>query len=395
MFIENPVEARAAESKLPSVDRDEALDGLRAIAALMVVFYHCGVELRLPPFVLPGFSGVHLFFVLSGYLISRPFWSRLIQSQPQPSWRKYAVRRFVRIYPTYVAALFVFVIMRVAGHLHTPTLSAVLLHVLLIFNWGLPEHFHAINIVMWTLAIEVQFYVLLPIAASVARRVRPDRGRLAVIVVCVAFVLIGVLSRALEYSTTTPDVPRFRLPFSFLDLFAMGMFTGYLELTRKAGLQRAVWLRGVFLLGGLSLLFGTNYWFLENGGSDWLSPPSLLVACLYPPLVCAGFALVLLSVLTRVSARVPLLTSAPLVFLGQISYSMYLFHVGVGYFLLTRLPRDWGQWLGSRPPVYALVQLGPVVLVSYLVYRAVELPSLRWVERFSLRSRQQSQASHS
>src|SRR5882724_10656327 len=151
-------------------DRDEALDGLRAIAALMVVFYHCGVELRLPPFVIPGYSGVHLFFVLSGYLISRPFWARLVSGQPLPSWRKYGARRFVRIYPTYFVALVVFIAMRFAGHLHTPTFADVLLHALLVFNWGDAAQFFVINIAMWTLAIEAQFYVILPIAAGLARK---------------------------------------------------------------------------------------------------------------------------------------------------------------------------------------------------------------------------------
>ncbi len=112
--------------ELRSADRDEALDGLRAIAALLVVFYHCGVQLEVPPFVLPGYSGVHLFFVLSGYLISRPFWARLVNGQPLPSWRRYAARRFVRIYPTYFVALFVFVAMRFIGNAHRPTVTDVL-----------------------------------------------------------------------------------------------------------------------------------------------------------------------------------------------------------------------------------------------------------------------------
>ena len=134
---------------------------------------------------------------------------------------------------------------------------------------------------------------------------------------------------------------------------------------------------------------------MAAGGSDWLSPPTLALACFYPTLICAAFALILLVLLSRARYRVAVLTSAPFVFIGQISYSMYLFHVGVGYFLLTRLPRDLGQWLGLHPLVYALVQLGPVLVVSYLVYRAVERPSLRWGESFSLRAREQEQVSPS
>ena len=191
--------------ELLRADRDEALDGLRAIAALMVVFYHCGVQLQVPPLVIPGYSGVHLFFVLSGYLISRPFWGRLVNGQPLPSWRKYGARRFVRIYPTYFVALAFFIVMRFAGHLHAPTFADVFLHVLLVFNWGDAAQFLAINIVMWTLAIEAQFYVILPIAAALARRLAPARGRLGALLVGLAFVLIGWVSRWLEYRSTLAD----------------------------------------------------------------------------------------------------------------------------------------------------------------------------------------------
>lgn len=374
----------------PRGDRDEALDGLRAIAALMVVFYHCGVQLQWPPFVIPGYSGVHLFFVLSGYLISRPFWARLLDGQPMPSWRRYAARRFMRIYPTYFVALVVFVAMRFAGRLHAPSLTDILLHVLLVFNWGDAAQFLAINIAMWTLAIEAQFYVILPVAAGLAKRFAPARGRLGALLVGLAFVLVGWLSRYLEYRSTQPGELRFRLPFSFLDLFAMGMLVAYLELTHAAYFRARSSLRGWLLFCAAALLLGTNYWLVATGGFDWLRPTTLALACLYPTLICAAFALILLVVLTRARSQVAVLTSAPFVFIGRISYSMYLFHVGVGYFLLTRLPRDLGLWIGTRPPVYALVQLGPVLLVSYVAYRLVELPSLRWVENFSLRAREPS-----
>jgi len=374
--------------KLLRGERDEALDGLRAIAALLVVFYHCSAQLHFPPFVIPGYSGVHLFFVLSGYLISRPFWARLLAGQPLPSWRRYAVRRFVRIYPTYLVALVAFVAIRFAGGLHPPSSVDVLLHALLVFNWGDPAQFLAINIVMWTLAIEAQFYVLLPIAAGLARKFAPARGSVGVLVVGLCFVAIGWVSRGFEYEATEPGQLRFRLPFSFLDLFAMGMFVAHLELTHAVFLRARAWLRGALLLVALALLLATNYWLLISGGGDWLMPSSLPLACLYPTFVCLAFALALLAVITRGRRSVAVLTSAPLVFIGRISYSMYLFHVGVGYVLLARLPEPVASWLVRHPPLYALAQLGPVLVVSYFVYRAVELPSLRWVERYSLRARE-------
>jgi peptidoglycan/LPS O-acetylase OafA/YrhL len=170
-------------------------------------------------------------------------------------------------------------------------------------------------------------------------------------------------------------------------LFAAGMLVAYLELTQAAFFRARAWLRGVLVLSAIALLFGSNYWLIAIGGSDWLSPPTLALACFYPTLICVAFALILLAVLTRARYRVRVLTSPPVVFIGQISYSIYLFHVGVGYFLLTRLPPALGGWLGSHPPVYALVQLGPVLVVSYVAYLVVERPSLRWVESLSLRAR--------
>lgn len=377
---------RVTATDLIRDDRDEALDGLRAIAALLVVFYHCGVELRVPPVFAPGFTGVHLFFVLSGYLISRPFLARMLAAQPLPSWRRYAVRRIVRIYPTYLVALLVFIAMRFAGHLHTPTRGDILRHALLIFNWGRPTEFYTINIAMWTLAIEAQFYVILPIAAALAKRL--GRGGPAAVLLVLSFVAIGLVSRGLEYSITAVGAVRFRLPFSFLDLFAMGIFAGYLELTRAAFFRRRARVRACLLLSAAALFFGSNYWLVASGGADWLTPPTLALVCVYPICICAAFALIVLAVRTRSTHRVAVLTSPVLTFVGRISYSVYLYHVGVGYFLLTRLPPSLGEWLGSRPPVYALAQLGPVLMVSYIAYRAVELPSLRYLERFSLQARE-------
>jgi len=283
----------------------------------------------------------------------------------------------------------VFVGMRFSGHLHTPSVRDVLLHLLLVFNWGTPAEFLSINIAMWTLAIEAQFYVLLPITASVAKRFFPGPGRSGAFVVGLAFVLTGWLSRSLEYLSTSPGDLRFRLPFSFLDLFAMGIFVAYAELAHGSWLRERAWLRPIALPCALALLFGPNTWLVAAGGADWLLPPTLTLAWLYPTCVCAGFALILLLVITRARDDVTVLTSAPLVFVGRISYSMYLFHVGVGYFLATRLPPALAHWLGSHPPLYALAQLGPVIFVSYLAFQFIELPPLRWIERFSLRAREQ------
>jgi peptidoglycan/LPS O-acetylase OafA/YrhL len=379
------------EAEFVRGDRDAALDGLRGIAALMVVFFHCGVGFAYPPFFIPGFTGVHLFFVLSGYLIARPFLARALAEQPLPSWRRYAVRRFMRIYPTYLVALIAFIAMRVAGHLHPPSAGDVARHTLLIFNWGAPAEFHSINIAMWTLAIEAQFYVILPLAVALCSRIA--RGRAGLVLLLVTFVFVGLMSRGLEYSSTAGSDVRFRLPFSFLDMFAMGMIAAYLELTHAAFFRGRLALRAIMILVGAVLFLTSNYWLVTRGGSDWLVAPTLGLVCVYPVGVCAAFGLIVLAVRTRARYRVAILTWRAMTFVGQISYSVYLYHVGVGYFILTRLPPSLSAWLGFHLPVYAIAQLVPVLAVSYLAYRVIELPSLRYIERFSTRSRKDNPAS--
>jgi len=160
------------------------------------------------------------------------------------------------------------------------------------------------------------------------------------------------------------------------------------ELTQATFLRRRLVLRTTLLLSAVALLLASNRWLVLAGGGDWLAAPTLALACLYPIGICVAFGLIVLCVRTRANYRVALLTAPPLIFIGRISYSMYLYHVGVGYLILTRLPPDSSIWLGSHPKIYALVQLGPVLVVSYLAYRAVERPSLRWLERFSLNARE-------
>ncbi len=367
-------------------ERDEALDGWRGIAALIIVFCHCGSDLRHRPFVVFGFSGVHLFFVLSGYLISKPYLARLLAGQPLPSWRRYALRRITRIYPTFIVALAFYSLMRVAAHLHPPSTGSLISHALLVFNWGDRAQFFSLNAVMWSLAIEAQFYVILPLAAAIARWLARDKGERAVLMILIGLILVGLLSRGLEYSTSPPGTVRFRLPFSFLDLFAMGILVACVELKYGVRLRGQLAMRvalGVF--ASLSVL-ALNNWVLASGTFDWFTPPTIQQACLYPIGLCAAFALLLLVLRSRSRYHVPVLTSRGAIFLGEISYSVYLYHIAVEYTLLALAPKRISSWLVGHNFIYGLVALPFIVVVSYVAYRLVEAPAVSWGARWSARS---------
>src|SRR5260221_12923885 len=81
------------------------LDAWRGVACLMVLAWHTGACVRWPPLALYGNTGVDLFFVLSGYLLFQPFMKAIAAGSPMPPLGNFYLRRFLRIYPPYLASL--------------------------------------------------------------------------------------------------------------------------------------------------------------------------------------------------------------------------------------------------------------------------------------------------
>lgn len=149
-----------------------ALDGVRALAVLMVVLHH-SVRFKEPEGVVEqavltiattGWIGVDLFFVLSGFLIT----GILLEQQDAPNrWRAFLWRRVVRIFPLYYAFLFLlFVVMPAFGsHRFCPGPTARLSHWLYLSNYWIAQQGWSPRVPnhLWSLAIEEQFYLLWPV----------------------------------------------------------------------------------------------------------------------------------------------------------------------------------------------------------------------------------------
>jgi peptidoglycan/LPS O-acetylase OafA/YrhL len=153
-------------------------DGVRAIACLMVVFSHLFQRLSLPDqtpfmqniqvFFMKGSFGVSVFFVLSGMLLSYPFWKRYLEGRPFPNIRDYIRRRAVRIMPGFYASLLVsfLVTLYFVKELEHPWLRLLsgatftsAFHYLTFFPVDL-------NGPLWSIGFEVVCYVLLPLAMA-------------------------------------------------------------------------------------------------------------------------------------------------------------------------------------------------------------------------------------
>jgi len=152
------------------------IDVLRALAAVLVLGIHAyALGGRVAPIkavywydvpLIAMASGVWLFFVISGYVISRPFVDRLLSSAPLPALGPYALRRSLRIYPLYWIALTAFIV--IEGTTGTRPWQLVVHYALL--NNLVPGREEALLAPAWTLTLEVLFYAAIPVLAVAVRR---------------------------------------------------------------------------------------------------------------------------------------------------------------------------------------------------------------------------------
>jgi peptidoglycan/LPS O-acetylase OafA/YrhL len=369
-----PAEATAAPAR-PRV-RLDALDGMRGLAALGVLVLHVWMfsygDSGKPPKGFLDFAlgelrlGVQLFFVLSGYLIFRPFVAAALDGARRgPSLKRYAIRRAARILPGYWLALAAsFFLLR---HLdHPMQVDPAELPVFLVFAQNhFLETIKHLDPPMWTLAIEVSFYAVLPVLGWLAMKLcGTSRARLTAFTLIV--IAAGVLSTILAYTHHWPETLSTSL-LPHLVEFGAGM-TMAVVLQGRAQLRHLP--AAALALLGVALIVGNSWWHaLGIGAQDvrsWVGDaPGVL-----------GIALVL-SVLIAGPWRATLLARGPAKWLGTISYGVYLIHFPVIVGL--RMTGHWpeGDVLGRQLLTVMAITI-PAAIFSWF---AVERPAIRWAQR--------------
>jgi len=153
------------------------LDGVRGLACFLVMFYHFNLVARDYHIWIPlhdfgtiagsialfGQFGVVLFFVLSGFLLFLPYAKSMLLAKDWPSVRLFYLRRAFRIMPAYYISLFLITPLMHPEYLQKAHLDDMWLF--LTFRMDFPQTFQKINGPFWTMAIEVQFYIVLPLLA--------------------------------------------------------------------------------------------------------------------------------------------------------------------------------------------------------------------------------------
>ena len=350
-----------------------ALDGLRGIAALGIVvlhvwmFDHGDAHGGFDPRTAPDMAinelrlGVVLFFVLSGFLLYRPFLAAAHGERPFPALRAYAQRRAARVLPAYWFAL--------AGSYallawldHPLRATSGELPVFLLFGQNyLADTAKHLDPPMWSLGVEVSFYAALPAMGYLALRAGPRRG--AQLALCGGLALAGLGYTALSVAHAWPWTATATLPIH-LSEFAAGMAVAVL--LHRRGLSRRA---GVALLAaGAALVAGDALWHVLAGG------PSMPLRVLRDLPAALGFALVV-GAIAGAPLRTRALVAAPVRALGTLSYALYLWHYVAIMYLRAR-----GQWPADMAAALCLT-LALSLPVSALSWFAVERPALRWARR--------------
>jgi peptidoglycan/LPS O-acetylase OafA/YrhL len=347
-------------------ERQPGLDLLRALAIIVVIIYHAGIM----GFPLPGqvhrfgWIGVDLFFVLSGYLIGGQLLAPLARGHRINLGRFFA-RRALRILPAYLVVLTIYFLL--PSWREYPEMSPLWKFLVSVQNIGLhggTAFSHA-----WSLAVEDQFYLLLPLVLLLVNRVR----RAAVIIPC--FIVLGgiILRAVLAWQNPAETGVSFRgfqtwiyyPTWTRLDPLVFGVALAAIEKFRPQWWQRLMNFAPWLSLFGLALIVYALY----LGEGDYLT----VAASIWQfPLIALGMASLLVC---AVSQRLPFCRVAipGAAFVASIAYSAYLIQKLVIHFVAQFCTSH--NIMPASVPALLLVEIS-VYAAGTVLFFAVERPFL-------------------
>lgn len=326
-----------------------AFDGLRAVAVILVISDHCCV-----PVFDQGYFGVDLFFVLSGFLITRLLTDE-IGATGRVELRGFYLRRFLRLAPALLLFLTAYVLIAprlwpqfdLLLHMRDAGLAGLYLSDYSQAFWHNPK----VLIHTWSLSVEQHFYLIWPFVILPLLRVEP-RWRMVGLFV---LYLLASAWRIHEYETMGWDLTYYRFDTRISGLIFGALLAVFLQY-KGAISEKAANAAGLLAWTALLVCLAIGFW-----GAPW----SLVVMTNLAHVAALGL---LISASTKGSWVSSILSAPPLVGVGIISYGMYLWHYPAAVYFRELLP-----WYLTGPIVLSFS--AAMATVSYL---AMERPLQRY-----------------
>ena len=181
--------------------------------------------------------------------------------------------------------------------------------------------------------MEIQFYLVLPIASLLVLSFIKD-WKSATVALGLLFVAVGLISRSYEilfvnHWWPSVTIVRFKWVFSYLDLFGIGILFYSVEEALRARFGRLKLGWAVIYFGAaLVMLAGTSVW-AKRSGIDWQNAHNAMFMIVAPLITCVAFAMLMGSTGLSRLQDLPVFHWKWLQWIGKISYSVYLYHIGV------------------------------------------------------------------
>ena len=366
-----------------AVEQLDALTSLRFFAAIYVLLFHYVIDLsagRLQSALTHlGYTGVTFFFVLSGFILAHNY--HRVDFNQRDNRERFFAARLSRIYPVFLLSLLVSVPFALAQFLKMPAgllkgfaAAGGLLAPLGLQSW-VPGASCAINCPNWSISTELFFYLLFPFLVLPLTR---NPGRWFVVTLAVWASIAAVATSAwdqfgsgsimADHAQTLPVLlaqaikyfPAGRLPEFMLGIVLYGVWR------RTRHRIDGDWALLAFIVAATAIVAVSSRipeTLLHNG----------LTAVAWAPLILAA-----------ASMRDGLLCSTWAVFLGRISFSLYLFHIPVLNLLKALDKRLFASHLAHEPVAAIVLATALAIVVAAIVHRFVEEPSRRPVAAWLL-----------
>ncbi len=344
-----------------------SIDGLRAIAVTAVVLYHLGIS-----WIPGGFLGVDLFFVISGYVITRLILDSINQSSAL-DLRAFYAARIRRIYPGFlfmVISTIIFIgvwapeaIKRFLSDLPYALSGTI--------NWALvarnQDYFETIGRPpllqhTWSLAVELQFYLIWPIILLTVLKYfgKKNIARIALIIAIISGTALFLVSLQLDQSNSA----KVSHIYFGTDTHSLGLFLGsalavsWIPQNLSANITRRAQdvIDGIGVVGLLGLI--STFLFIDESNAG-------LYQVAFPLAAIFG-CLVIISLVHPASRFAPIISTPPFRWVGQRSYGIYIWH--------------WVIFQVTRPSVDLSGETWALYLARVLLVLALADISLRWVE---------------